>query len=159
MLVTKKEAIERGINLKTWLSAMQRAAKSPEAPILTVKGPMKLKVRTRAFAGRTASTTTSWTFVGDEAFRIASVYTEQDMRKDAVLIGMSFTPVDTDLAGQISGITMPMAEAIEAFDGLEQFVNFIAAQPDAVSDRGALASRPPAPEYKPRPDTPERGSW
>jgi hypothetical protein len=151
------ELEQKGINLKQWLSAIKRACLGPDAPTFEIKGPMTLKVRERRKVG---ASLTNYIFMGGEKFRLADVYANMRVQDHSYDVGASFAPVDLKLAAEISGVTLPLAECLDAFDGLEAFVERLAEDPHAVTERGALAPRPTAAAtYERRPEHIERGSW
>lgn len=114
------EAEELGINPKAWAGAMQRAAREPGAPSFALKGPVSLQVRKRR-PGPVATMTVTHPFMGGEKFRVAGMTCEAVMVQDAVQINVQLQPATTDLAGEISGMTLPLAECIEWLEGFEAF--------------------------------------
>lgn len=103
---------------QAWVKRMSRLA--VEEPLtVCVNGPRKLKVRVRT-KGRTASSTTMHSFVGDEQFTLNGVFYERGANADEIAVAL--VPVNVALLQQIAGVNMGLSEACEHFDGLEAWV-------------------------------------
>lgn len=124
MLITSDELIERKIHLKTWLHELQVGGKAANAPSFPLSGPVTLPTRkrnTRPRPGEAAMVTSRHPYMGGEKFKLTGVSAEKT-RDDAFLINVVMTPATTDLAAQgISGMTLPLEDAMRYFDGLTAF--------------------------------------
>ena len=124
MLITSDELIERKIRLKTWLHELQVGGKAANAPSFPLSGPVTLPTRkrnARPRPGEAAMVTSRHPYMGGEKFKLTGVSSEKN-RDDAFLISVVMTPAATDLAAQgISGMTLPLEDAMLYFDGLTAF--------------------------------------
>lgn len=127
MLITSDELIERKIHLKTWLHELQVGGRAENAPSFPLSGPVTLPTRKRKSAmprprpGEAAMVTSRHPYMGGEKFKLTGVSSEKN-RDDAFLINVVMTPATTDLAAQgISGMTLPLEDAMRYFDGLTAF--------------------------------------
>ena len=124
MLITSDELIERKIHLKTWLHELQVGGKAENAPSFPLSGPVTLPTRkrnARPRPGEAAMVTSRHPYMGGEKFKLTGVSSEKN-RDDAFLINVVMTPATTDLAAQgISGMTLPLEDAMRYFDGITAF--------------------------------------
>lgn len=124
MLITNDELIERKIHLKTWLHELQVGGKAANAPSFSLSGPVTLPTRkrnARPRPGEAAMVTSRHPYMGGEKFKLTGVSAEKN-RDDAFLINVVMTPATTDLAAQgISGMTLPLEDAMRYFDGITAF--------------------------------------
>lgn len=150
MRITQEQIADDGINVKAWAAAMQIAGRSPEAPGFRVKGPCIMTVRRRRSPSGVGGTTTGpHSFMGDEVFKLSGVHVEKMATSTGVVISVQMIPITADAASEISGATMPLEEAIENFDGLEDF---------ALQFRGA-APKPKTVEAKAAVEREANPSW
>lgn len=121
--------------LKGWLNAMQKHAKSATPPEFTISGPCQLVVRIRAsnagkklFGGGTMAANHSLTksFMGGEKFKLSDVFKHHQSGGGSILLQASFIPSDLASAGEIVGLTMPIDQAADTFDGLEAWMGGVA---------------------------------
>ena len=124
MLITSDELIERKIHLKTWLHELQVGGKAENAPSFPLSGPVTLPTRkrnARPRPGEAAMVISRHPYMGGEKFKLTGVSAEKN-RDDAFLINVVMTPATTDLAAQgISGMTLPLEDAMRYFDGITAF--------------------------------------
>ena len=124
MLITSDELIERKIHLKTWLHELQVGGRAANAPSFPLSGPVTLPTRkrnARPRPGEAAMVTSRHPYMGGEKFKLTGVSAEKN-RDDAFLIDVVMTPATTDLAAQgISGMTLPLEDAMRYFDGITAF--------------------------------------
>lgn len=123
MRLTREEAEERGIDLKGWTGALQRAGRAPEAPSFQMAGPCMLDVRVRRAPrpGGPASATVRYPFIGDEKFKISGIDVTLHPNDMSYIIKMMFTPATLELSQEMTGLTLLMQEAFSTFDGLEEW--------------------------------------
>lgn len=123
MRMTVEEIRDTGINIKSWLGEMQRAAKGPEGPSFPLKGPCTLSVRKRRVVALTASTSTSMhAFMGGEEFRIGGIVAENLISEDAIDIRVTLIPAKMALAAEMSGMTLAMDKCVEYLEGFEEWM-------------------------------------
>lgn len=160
MRLTESEINKLGVNLKSWTSRMQIAAKSEGAPIFKLKGPCQLVVRKRPTrSGTVATVSGKLSFMGGESFRIGSLSVEKQAIHETWLISLSLTPVDMELVGAISGMTLTLVEAIELFDDMEEWVeNCMNGSKDVINATATLTKAKPRMQEKSA-DNPLWGSW
>lgn len=130
MRLTKKEIEEKPelSNLKGWLRAMQLSAKSETPPTFKVNGPRQLPVRLRRvtaprriIGGGTVKGDTAGNraFIGGEEFRMTDVFMHEDVLRQEVLLQATFIPVDLKMNLELTSMTLPFEDAVEAFEGFE----------------------------------------
>lgn len=124
--------------LKGWLNAMQKHAKSATPPEFVISGPCQLVVRARASrtgkrilgGGTIATIATSsnliHSFIGGEKFKLSDVFEHHQPGSGSILLQASFIPSDLASVGEIVGLTMPIDQAVDTFDGLEAWMGGIA---------------------------------
>lgn len=121
--------------LKGWLNAMQRHAKSATPPEFAISGPCQLVVRARAsragkriLGGGTIASSSSLihSFMGGEKFKLSDVFEHHQSGGGSILLQASFIPSDLASVGEIVGLTMPIDQAVDTFDGLEAWMGGIA---------------------------------
>jgi hypothetical protein len=157
--IGKAELQERRIDLRRILATAKQAAMGKDAPVFQIKGPAVLKVRFRKTTKAGGTVALPHSFIGDEKFRLADLYVDNDLPNKSYIVGAAFAPADLELAKEISGVTLPLQDAIEHFDGLETwFSELLAAPEDFVTERGAMTPRPSVPHER-NADAPSRGSW
>ena len=121
MLITKAE-IEADPSLpkklKSWAASLNLSIKEGRAPTFKVSGPRKLQVRLR----KTGSPKGAYNFMGDEEFTVSTVLVEKRIDLDGFQLLVVMNPADPGLAGEIVSVGMQLDEAIEAFEGLEDWV-------------------------------------
>lgn len=129
MYISDDELVESKIHLKTWLSQLQVKGKEAGAPSFALSGPVSLPVRRRRASprpGEPAMVSGNFPFMGGEKFKLSGASQERDRSQNGQVISLLMTPATTDLAAQgISGMTIPLADALANFDGLEDFVNSV----------------------------------
>jgi hypothetical protein len=127
--ITDEQIAADGVNIKAWAAAMQIAGRGPDAPNFKVKGPCIMTVRRRRLSGAVGTATGPYSFMGDEEFKLSGVHVERLPSAAYVTITVQMIPTTAGAASDISGTTLPLEEAIENFEGLEDF---------ALQFRGAL---------------------
>lgn len=156
MRLTRDEIIESGINLKAWLGAIQRTARE-ENKVFAINGPMQLQVRRRRTGSvGPATSTSSHAFFGGERFRIGGVLAEEMVAEDCVKILVSLVPADLELAGQISGMTLPLQDCFANLEGFEEWVGSFDAWKDVPP---AAKKAKPLPLKEERAANPMWGAW
>lgn len=161
MRLTSKELQDSGLNIKSWAHAMQSATKSSPAPCFELKGPCQLVVRKRPTkTGAVATVSGRMSFMGGEKFNLASVTLTKlpvsDDLDDAYEITVSFVPADMALVGAISGMTMTLSQAIDVFDGLEDWT---IAMKDGIPETTSSSKPKPKPLAQQHAENPLWGSW
>lgn len=156
MRLTYQEVQDANLNIKAWTHAMQFAAKKVPAPCFELSGPCQLTVRKRPTkTGSIATVSGRMPFTGGEKFNLSSVTVTQNRNEDTFQLDVSFVPADMALIGAISGMSMSLAEAIELFDGFEDWT---VAMKDATP--AATPSKPkPKPLAQQHAENPLWGSW
>lgn len=159
MLLTNDQIVESKLHLKTWLHTMQVAAKAAGAPTFTLKGPCMLSVRFRSGRPSGGVSARNHSFLGGEAFKISGVVAEQDADvTDSVTIVVNMIPATATLAKEMSGMTLTLQEAMELFDGAEEFA--MKCRIDAIGDDpGRKHSGAPKPKVIRKEDNPMWGAW
>jgi hypothetical protein len=118
--VTQDEIAAQGLRLKGWLSGLNAVVKKGASPEFTVKGPCTFAVRTR-YTGTSSRRSGNRAFMGGEKFTLSDIFAELVATHKAFDIGVTMVPADTALVAEISGTTLPLAKAIELFDGVEEW--------------------------------------
>lgn len=156
MFISDQEALERGIDVRAWAAAMQRMAREPETKPFGLKGPITLNVRKRRPSGPMATSVSRYAFIGHEVFRLSGVSQELDAAKRGRTISMQFTPIDLELVKEVSGMTLTLDHAMNAFDGLEEWCMSMQMAAGVVAPGEARTAARPADE---RAANPVWGSW
>lgn len=143
MLLTREELLEDktlGARLKAWGARINTEAKKADAPIFKIKGPMTLKVRLR----KTGYPSGNYSFMGDEEFRVDQLLIERDPVSMATKLALVFNPVHFKLASEIMTMVLPMSDAIDVLDGLEDWLSL-----DAIAVETPPESKPVVPKKPP----------
>jgi len=122
MFLRQEELADKGINLKAWLGAVQRAAKGPDAPTFALGGPITLDVRTRRTGGTVATAKGRWAFMGGEEFKIGGISSDRSASTESISITVTLVPAKMSLAAEISGMSLTLQECLDQLDGFEQWL-------------------------------------
>lgn len=122
MRITSDEVSRYGLNIKRWLGEMQLASREVGAPTFALKGPVSLQVRYRRGTGPTAVTTRSKAFLGGEVFRVSGLAADYQNTSDTYFLSVSLAPANTQLAGEISGMTLTLLECVTMLEGFEEWM-------------------------------------
>lgn len=122
MLITRADIeADRDLpkKLKSWAASLNLSVKEGKTPTFKVSGPRTLQVRLR----KQGSPKGSYSFMGDEEFTVSTVLVEKRVDLDGFQLLVVLMPAKVDLIGEIVSIGMQLDEAIEAFEGLEDWVS------------------------------------
>lgn len=120
-------------NVKGWLSAIQKKAKSAEQPAFKVDGPRSIPTRMRhnAAARRpiigggsmvAQSSTRPRAFMGDEEFALTDVFQHVEANRASTLIQVTFVPKNPAALPDVQSVTMPLDAAADVFVGFESWL-------------------------------------
>lgn len=135
--------------LKGWAAKLNLAAKASAAPTFKVAGPCQLKTRIR----RAGVPVEHRNFMGGEEFRVSSVIIQEDAGQSSYTLSLIMTPTALALVQEVVGITMPLEDAIETFDGLKAWTEASSVEPESVKttkavEKEALAALPSVEETR-----------
>lgn len=102
---------------KRWLANVMLDVKGGKAPAFKLEGPCDLAARMRP---RGESQTVF--FIGNEEFHLSSVFRELDQRSMGETIKVTMAPAMGKAPKEIMAITMPLLDAIQNFNGLEDWL-------------------------------------
>ena len=102
---------------KSWLANVSLSVKEGRAPAFEVSGPMELPCRVRP-----RLTVENHAFMGGEEFTLSQVFRESDPSTGGENIRVMLVPKDPESARVVAGVTLPLEEATNAFDGLEAWL-------------------------------------
>lgn len=141
MIISRLELEEDpklGPKLKAWAHQLNTAAKAAGAPTFKVNGPQRLNVRYRKY-GRPSG---PYDFMGGEEWRVSSIVLDREISTDTIKMLAILNPVDLEVAKEIASVTLPLADALEAFDGLEAWLDLTALESEARAKAIAAAAPP-----------------
>lgn len=149
MFLNREEIADRNLNLKGWLARIQLQAKKPDSPEFKIEGPMVLKVRVRRTSRTGAATSTeNHSFMGDEPFKLDGIFSERDIVKEGFNLSVTMRPAELGLGKWVASLSMPLAEAMTKFTGLEAWVVGLAAGlEDEPPGRAGVPARPAPPTH------------
>ena len=125
--------------LKAWAAQLNLAAKAPNVPTFKINGPQQLTVRFR----RHGMPSGSRAFMGDEEFRVSSILLNRELNSRSIKMIAILNPVDLALTKEVASVTMPLTDAIEAFTGLESWIDLAALESEERAAARAKANPPP----------------
>lgn len=117
------------------LKELQTICKSHNAPTFSVAGPRMLPALSKLGGLNAQRTPTA--FIGGENFRPSQLVTEKLLQTDEILVSIVLNPTDLKQVKRINNVRLPLAEAFEAFEGLERWVATIVPSLKASTPLGA----------------------
>lgn len=123
MQLTAEQIDQARLHLPTFISELQARGRAVPRQAFTMGGPCRLNVKLRP-RGVQDITFKDHNFIGGERFTLESVETRLSDMDDSVQIAVRMTSASASLAKEnIAGLLLPLEEAIDKFDGLEEFVH------------------------------------